>query len=232
MAKEFHLHPKFWNEDQQLNPEIQKHLLWTVDTFLESIKIPFTIKQLYLTGSLASFVWSTLSDWDIHILLNLDVKLDNKYVDEYLEAKSKEFNKGHKIIIKGFPVEINAKTKETKYKDKAIYDLQKSSWLVKPKIPQKTVENEEVQKLVGRFQDSIEDLIRKEAPEEEFTQLKNQLKELRTKGLKYNGEYSIGNLVFKGLRYSGALEKLYAHRIQVQDKQLSLEQTYSNLCLT
>ena len=230
MAKTFQLHPKFWDQTQQLDSDIRKHLLWAADTFLESIKIPFSVKHLYLTGSLASFIWSELSDWDIHIILDLEVKLDTKYVDEYLEAKSTEFNKKHHIIVKGFPVEVNAKTKESKHKDKAIYDLQKDSWLVKPKVPSKTVEDEEVQNIVNKFQDSIEDLIRKNATEEEFAKIKDQIKDLRIKGLKYNGEYSTGNLVFKGLRHNGSLEKLYSHKLQAKDKELSLEQIYKNIC--
>lgn len=230
MPKDYHLYPKFWDKDQQLDPDIRKHLLWTAETFLESIKIPFTVHHIYLTGSLASFVWSPLSDWDVHIILDLDVKLDTKYVEEYLEAKCKDFNKGHKIIVKGFPVEVNAKTKEAKHSSKAIFDLQKDSWLVKPKVPQKTLQDQDVKKLVVQFQDNIEGLILKNASEAEFTAIKDQIKELRTKGLKYNGEYSVGNLVFKGLRHNGTLEKLYSHRAKLQDQELSLEQIYKEIC--
>jgi hypothetical protein len=44
-----------------------------------------------------------------------------------------------------------------------------------------------------------------------------------TNGLKEGGEYSVGNLAFKTLRYSGHLQKISDYRLRLFDKELSLE---------
>ena len=53
--------------------------------------------------------------------------------------------------------------------------------------------------------------------------IRNQIKKLRVDGLEKEGEYSVGNLVFKKLRHDGYIEKLYSYKSQILNKTLSLE---------
>jgi hypothetical protein len=53
--------------------------------------------------------------------------------------------------------------------------------------------------------------------------LKDKLKNYRKSGLEKEGEYSYENLVFKYLRRSGLLEKLYNTISRQTDKELSVE---------
>lgn len=52
---------------------------------------------------------------------------------------------------------------------------------------------------------------------------KDQLKKYRTAGLEEKGEYSYENLVFKFLRRSGYIDKLFKFKNTLMDKKLSLE---------
>ena len=53
--------------------------------------------------------------------------------------------------------------------------------------------------------------------------MKDKLKNYRKSGLEKEGEYSYENLVFKYLRRSGLLEKLYNTISRQTDKELSVE---------
>jgi hypothetical protein len=61
------------------------------------------------------------------------------------------------------------------------------------------------------------------ANEENIQKLKEKLKDYRKSGLEKEGEYSYENLVFKYLRRSGLLEKLYDTVNRQTDKELSVE---------
>jgi fatty acid-binding protein DegV len=55
--------------------------------------------------------------------------------------------------------------------------------------------------------------------------IKNKLKEYRKSGLEKDGELSYENLVFKFLRRSGHIEKLFDTANKETDKELSIERT-------
>ena len=59
--------------------------------------------------------------------------------------------------------------------------------------------------------------------ESKILTLKDKLKEYRTSGLEKEGEFSYENLVFKYLRRSGLIEKLYETIDNQMDKELSVE---------
>ncbi len=84
-------------------------------------------------------------------------------------------------------------------------------------------------KKIDSWVDKIESLITSikkgglKANEENIQKLKEKLKDYRKSGLEKEGEYSYENLVFKYLRRSGLLEKLYDTVNRQTDKELSVE---------
>ena len=58
---------------------------------------------------------------------------------------------------------------------------------------------------------------------DKIEKFKDQLKKYRTAGLEEKGEYSYENLVFKFLRRSGYIDKLFKFKNSLMDKKLSLE---------
>jgi Uma2 family endonuclease len=59
--------------------------------------------------------------------------------------------------------------------------------------------------------------------EDRIENLKKKIKDYRQSGLEEVGEYSYENLVFKYLRRSGLIEKLYDIVNKQMDKELSVE---------
>jgi hypothetical protein len=53
--------------------------------------------------------------------------------------------------------------------------------------------------------------------------LKDKLKDYRQSGLNKDGEFSYENLVFKYLRRSGHIGKLFDEKTKIKDKELSIE---------
>jgi hypothetical protein len=61
--------------------------------------------------------------------------------------------------------------------------------------------------------------------------IKDKVKDYRQSGLEKDGEFSYENLVFKYLRRSGHIGKLFDEKTKIKDKELSVERTiqeYSN----
>jgi uncharacterized protein YeeX (DUF496 family) len=221
MASE--LNPLVWDE-KTLKPEIKKRLLAISKKFLEDVIAPIKIKYIILTGSLCTYTWRPESDFDLHIIAEPSQEDCKETVLDYFKVKSSEFNDKHDITIKGYQVEVNLKDIESEYEDKAIYDLIKDSWIVEPKpYTGDLLGKPEVLKLAHEYQNRIDDLIVSRAPLSEFKKIRDELRELRKKSLAEGGEYSVGNLVFKTLRYSGHLEKIANYRLSLFDKEMSLE---------
>ena len=58
---------------------------------------------------------------------------------------------------------------------------------------------------------------------ESLKKLKDKLKDYRQSGLDKDGEFSYENLVFKYLRRSGHIGKLFDEKTKIKDKELSIE---------
>ena len=129
----------------------------------------------------------------------------------------------HDIFIKGYPVEVNLKEKEVLLKDKAVYDLAKNKWVAEPVHPDVTLSSPEVIRQTKDIQEEINMAINHSASIEDLKVLRDKIKGLRSKGLEEGGEFSVGNLVFKSLRHSGYIGKLYDYKGKIQDAALSLE---------
>jgi predicted nucleotidyltransferase len=218
------LNPLAWDVRQKLYEPIRKKLITIAKKFLEEIEVPIEIKNIYLTGSLCSYEWSSASDWDLHIIVSPEKGYCGEMtVQDYFDTKSKLFNKEHNIYIKGYPVEVNLKEKEVLLKDKAVYDLLKDEWVARPVYPELTLSSPEVLEKTKNIQAKINDAINNQADIKELKALRDEIKNLRTKGLESDGEFSVGNLVFKNLRHSGFIGKLYDYKGRIQDAALSLE---------
>ena len=94
------LNLKVWDEKNNLREDIREKLIQISKIFLKSIETPIEVKNIFLTGSLASYQWRPTSDFDLHIIVDVLDKdcLDTSY--DYFDSKSKIFNKEHDIYIK------------------------------------------------------------------------------------------------------------------------------------
>ena len=218
------LNPLIWDVRNSLYDPIKKKLISISQDFLDTIEAPVEIKNIFLTGSLCTYEWTDESDWDLHIIVSIeDGYCDELTIKDYFDVKSKLYNKEHDIYIKGYPVEVNLKEKEDLLKGKAVYDLQKGKWLVTPVHSEITLNNSEVLKKTKEMQSIIADAIKNKVSLEELKEIRDEIKSIRKVGLETDGEFSIGNLVFKNLRHSGYIKNLYNYKAKLVDADLSLE---------
>jgi predicted nucleotidyltransferase len=221
------LNEKIWQKDGNIIPSVRERLLQISKRFLDDFITPVTVKNIYIVGSLASYKWTPTSDIDVHLTVDINEPHADKSIDDYFDLKKDFFNKNHNIFIKGYKVEININEEGAEqsqfWKDKPVYDLYNEKWVNKPNSNTRNLNDPIVLEFTEYFQEIIKKLIKNQSSYHDFKYLKNTIKALRKEGLKYDGEYSIGNLIFKQLRNSGANKELFDYKNDMEDKELSLE---------
>jgi len=220
------LNPKIWKK-LKINKDIRKDLLIVADDFFKSCELNTNIIDIILTGSLANYNWSEkYSDFDLHILIDFKfINKDSKLVKKLCDEIKKSWNDGHDIMIKGYEVEVYIQDIDEVHRSNGMYSLLNNKWL---KIPKKIKfelnehELEEKSKPLMLIIDEIEGRLDKDnysSFSKKLEKVWKKIKRLRQSGLEKDGEYSLGNLVFKLLRRNGYLGKIMKLKKNSYDKQ-------------
>lgn len=236
IEKHNQLNPKLWNEDKVLRDEVREKILEITDKFLEQLEedeIKIEVEDIKLVGSNCSYNYTKDSDLDIHIVANTE-KLGseaNLYPILYDKYKSL-FNDKYDIDFYGIPVEIYVETSDTKLeeerkpsalKSNGIYSVMNNEWIKEPileNIPD--INEEEIEEEFNKWADKATKVIESQQIEE-IEKFFEELYEMRRESIANDGEYGIGNLVFKELRNNLYLDDL---------KNLKNELVSANLSLT
>ncbi len=229
---EYHneLNPILWEQDENgeysLHPEVQEALEDVAQAFYEFLDIPnLPTDGVILTGSSANYNYTSSSDLDIHIVVNMKVveKKFGKLAINYFDSKRKIWNELHDIKIKGLPTELYVQDKEEIHTSTGIYSISDQQWLVKPKYEKPSVDDAAVKAKVVDWISTIKDLMssNKAAVIETFMK---KLSKMRQAGLDKGGEFSPQNIAFKILRNEGYLEELSELKTKIFDRKLSVEE--------
>lgn len=231
IPKEY-LQRDFWDE-KVLFPEISDALMKIANSVLESMEIDAEIKDIVITGSLASYNWHDLSDIDLHIIFDFE-EIDENYelVKRMLDQSRINWNKAHNIMIKGHEVELYFQDDNEPHKANGVWSLKDNNWVVEPKIEDVDIDlpsTEKKAEAIAKSIDHAEELLKDGKAEEAYeyaSKIKNKVSNMRSAGLSNEGIYSAENLAFKMLRNSKYLEKLSNIKINAYDKMHSLTETY------
>ena len=231
IPKEY-LQRDFWDE-KVLFPEISDALMKIAKSVLESMEIDAEIKDIVITGSLASYNWHDLSDIDLHIIFDFE-EIDENYelVKRMLDQSRINWNKAHNIMIKGHEVELYFQDDNEPHKANGVWSLKDNNWVVEPKIEDVDIDlpsTEKKAEAIAKSIDHAEELLKDGKAEEAYeyaSKIKNKVSNMRSAGLSNEGIYSAENLAFKMLRNSKYLEKLPNIKINAYDKMYSLTETY------
>jgi hypothetical protein len=229
------LNPKVWeNPDDPkkatLKPKVKEALTKIANDFKETLGEGVKVDDVVLTGSLSNYNWSEYSDFDLHLII--DYKKFGKQMVLYKDLfnlKKQLYNQKHDFKIYGYPVELYPQDAEEAHFASGVYSIKNNEWISKPSKEKPQLESLVLTKKIDSWVDKIEGLItniKKEGVspnEKNIEKLKEKLKDYRKSGLEKEGEYSYENLVFKYLRRSGLLEKLYDTVNRQTDKELSVE---------
>ena len=223
---------ELWTENQQLKPEILQAALNIAEEYFEGLKLDpnIRIEDIILTGSLASYNWSDMSDFDLHILIDFNKLNDRNLLEDYLRQKSRIWNITHKILFKGFEVEVYVQDTNEPHYSAGEYSLMQNRWLKRPQRSKINVDYEMVKQKAAALMDQIDDAYDMFA-EKDFLLAKQtgdsimeRLKRYRKAGLESGGIYSVENLVFKVLRRNDYLEKLSNIRTDSYDALMGVNQ--------
>lgn len=229
------LNPKVWlnyndASEAKMKPKVREALLKIAEAFEETLVEDLEVEDIILTGSLSNYNWSEFSDFDLHLVI--DYKQFGKQAQLYRDLfglKKQIFNEKHDIKIYGYQVELYPQDSEEAHFASGVYSVLNDEWITKPSKEKPQLERSVLTNKIDSWKEKIENLITNvkktglKANEEKIDKLKQKLKDYRKSGLEKEGEYSYENLVFKYLRRSKLLEKLYDTVSRQMDKELSVE---------
>ena len=237
------LNPKFW-KDEHLDSRIRIRLLDIADDFIEFLGVNWVKPEdVIITGSLANYNWNKkYSDIDLHILMDFS-KVDKRtdFVKDYFDSKKNLWNESHKgLSICGFPVELYVQDSNEKHSSTGVYSLNKNEWITEPN--RASLKNSKINKAliknkVSEFMDKIDkiDDIYKSADNDSYKARKAsemaeklwvEIKAQRKEGLSdAKNEITNGNIIYKTLRRTGYLDKIFSLRDKSYDKVNSLDES-------
>lgn len=222
------LNPKVWETPKQpiksvMIPKVRKGLMKIAEEFIDYLGDDVFVEDVHLTGSLANFNWSEFSDFDLHVIVDFQQYEDqSKLYKELFDLKKQIFNEKHNIKIFGYDVELYAQDVEEPHVSSGVYSIMNDEWINEPEKIKSKIDREVLKKKVKTWIEKIDNAIE---DGNGLDTIKNKLKEYRKSGLEKDGELSYENLVFKYLRRSGHIEKLFKTSNKETDKELSIERT-------
>ena len=225
------LPPQLW-EDKQLNPEVSGAALRIAYDFFNNLNLNNNIKitDIILTGSLATYNWSELSDFDLHIVLDFNQLENLELLKDYFKEKTRNWNRVHNILIKGYEVELYIQDANEPHIASGVFSLLENRWLKRSVAYRLDINYELVKEKAAKLMEEIDDaydlyaekdyLLAKESADI----LMEKLKRYRKSGLETGGIYSIENLVFKILRRNDYIAKLSSIKTLAYDAAMSLNE--------
>lgn len=224
------LNSKIWDENQHLRKDVREKLLKTANEFIDFIGVPLLIEDVIFTGSLANYNWSEYSDIDLHVVCDFIQFSDTELslYEELFKVKKTIFNTNHDIKIFGYEVELYVQNASEAHFSSGVYSVLYDEWDVKPEKEDSNIDTKILKSKINHWKAQIDTVVdnatEKDIDEarEYIKKFKEKLKKYRSSGLKKEGEYSYENLVFKYLRRSDYLEKLFNLENNLLDKELSL----------
>ena len=190
------LNPKLFNtEDSTLKKDVRERLIEIADLFVDNLKennVPIKVIDYWLLGSNAAYNYGEFSDIDLHIIVNTDIVEDSNILKLLYDYIKSNFNKNYNILVKGQEVEIYLEDVNTTSVSNGIYSLKKDKWIKIPKKEDPTTYDIESTEEYKRWKSIYKNL--KDTEIEDFI---NNLYILRKESLSKDGEYGLGNLIFK-----------------------------------
>lgn len=209
-------------ETGKMHPELRDRLVQIADLFVESIKdneIPIDVVDYILIGSSAAYNYTEFSDIDLHVLVDLSkIKGLNpillKILYNYIKG---DFNTKYDIKVKGRQVEVYLQDIEEENASAGVYSLLKDEWVKFPNKEEPRIIDIENTDLFNYWLLKYRSLT-----PDDIDEFISQLYDLRKSSLKKDGEFGLGNLIFKEFRNRGYLQNLKDKKYEVKSKELSL----------
>ena len=146
-------------QNYKLKPEIRERLLKVANLFIEYLDTDLFIQDIIFVGSLVGYNWSEFSDFDIHILIDLNESENKKLTEELFRLKKTVFNAAHDIRIKGYETELFVQDSNEKNSIEGIYSILNNEWLKKPKKENFKVDKKKLMSKANQWMDIIDGVL-------------------------------------------------------------------------
>ncbi len=202
------LNPKVWEnsdnpEKATMVPKVRKALARIAEEFINYMGEDVFVEDIVLTGSLANFNWSEFSDFDLHIIVDLQQYEDEAPLyKELYNLKKQVFNDKHDIKIFGYDVELYAQGSEEKHESSGVYSVMEDKWINQPEKLKVNIDKSVIEDKVKNWNEKIENALQElkgedlEKGKKKIEDLKAKLKDYRKSGLDKDGELSYEKLTF------------------------------------
>ena len=223
------LNPKIWT-NEEINPEVAQKLMEITNDFWDGLDLKHVdIVDIIITGSIANYNWTEMSDIDLHILVNFaDVDENTDLVGAFFRNVRANWNKTHNIMIKGHEVEVYVQEASEPHVSTGVYSLFRDEWEITPTYQEVTIDEAQVARKADCLMDLVDDVEKvyetgdHSEAYDEAKRLMAKIRAFRKCGLEHGGEFSPENLAFKVLRRNGYLGKLVDIRQNSYDHMMSL----------
>jgi len=221
------LEPNIWR-GRKLKRAVREALMTIAqDVWDDMEKGRAKLLDVTLTGSCAGYRWSPSSDVDVHLIVQYsDVSDYEELVGSYFKARTALWDKEHDVTLFGHPVEVYVQDVDEVQWFSGVYSLMTDKWIAQPIPPDALGEDVDYRAAERKARVYARDIqravaaLRAHPGEQEISRvrkLKARVRQLRRSGLEREGELSIENLAFKGLRKIGALDILHAEMQRAYD---------------
>jgi hypothetical protein len=223
------LNPKVWENptdpsSAKMKDKVRKGLLNIAEKFTDDLGEDIFVNDIVLTGSLANFNWSEFSDFDLHVIIDFEQFEDeSELYKENFNLKKQIFNEKHNIKIYGYDVELYAQDAEENHFSTGVFSVMNDEWVSSPRKLKFELDKPSLEKKITQWTEKIDSALEKSKDGKILNDIREKLKEYRKSGLENEGELSYENLVFKFLRRSGHIQKLFDTLNKNIDKELSIE---------
>lgn len=216
------LNPIIFNSEKKIKEDIRKRLIEIADRFVDKIRqdnIPIKVYDYWLVGSNAAYNYQTDSDIDVHIIISLEESREPKILQALYDYIKSSFNDKYDIKIKTHPVELYLEDINTTVASNGIYSLLKNKWIKVPKQEEDKILYPEETDLYREYMSRFYNLSNKKDIEDFI----DELYILRKESLTTEGEYGLGNLIFKEFRNQGKINQLKEKLRDIESKELTIE---------
>ena len=219
MQKE--LNPKLW-EDKKLKRDVREAIIDIVSEFMDNLIIPVEILDVRVVGSNASYNYTEHSDLDVHIISNLElVGSPTEIVQALYNSERSNFNRTHNIKIKGIDVELYVEDVNSSVNSNGIYSVIDDIWIKEPQMVKERsvkIDKKELRDLINSVKSVLAD-----GDSDDIKDCINMLYLMRKDSIAIDGEYGVGNLLFKEIRNRGLLNALKDKYNEMISDELTLE---------
>ena len=218
------LSSRLW-ANNKMKKDMRNALLNIAYEFIDYLGISIDVIDITITGSYANYNYTPYSDIDLHVIIDFDsIGGDLDLVEEFFNAKKSFWNDRHDIELRGIEIELYPQNSKEEHSSTGVYSVLNNEWIVEPKRFKTDLDVDSLTKKSKIVRKEIAIAMKNALESNNIIPVKNiikKIRKMRISGLEKAGELSDENIIYKVIRNSGDLQKLFNLKDKLLDLKLS-----------